>query len=106
MSDLFKLANSENLRKPVYPNKHIQAILRSLRLQFILLSALEAVGLHKRKFGLYSLRSTGATAAGVDDRLFKKHGRWKSDSPVQTNINYLQIKLNTCIWISARQTEQ
>ena len=49
------------------------------RAREMLLSALEAVGLDKRKFGLYSLRSTGATAAGVDDRLFKKHGRWKSD---------------------------
>ena len=28
------------------------------------------------------------------------------NSPVQTNMNYLQIKVNTCIWISARQTEQ
>jgi hypothetical protein len=42
-----------------------------------LLWGLEAVGLEKRKFGLHSLRSGGATAAaaaGIDDRLFKKHG--------------------------------
>jgi hypothetical protein len=52
------------------------------------------------------LRSGGATAAaaaGIDDRLFKKHGRWKSDKAKDgyvkenININYLQIKLNTCI---------
>ena len=33
-------------------------------------------------YGLHSLRAGGATAAanmGVNDRLFKKHGRWKSD---------------------------
>jgi hypothetical protein len=39
--------------------------------------------LEKARFCLHSLRSGGATAAasaGVDDRLFKKHGRWKSDS--------------------------
>jgi hypothetical protein len=24
--------------------------------------------------------ATAAASAGVDDRLFKKHGRWKSDS--------------------------
>jgi hypothetical protein len=33
-------------------------------------------------FGLHSLRSAGATAeaaAGFEDRLFKKHGRWKTD---------------------------
>ena len=34
-------------------------------------------------FGLHSLRSGGASAAaaaGVEDRLFKKHGRWKSEN--------------------------
>lgn len=49
----------------------------------ILLSALQKLGLDKSKFCLHSLRSGGATAAasaGVEDRLFKKHGRWKSDS--------------------------
>jgi hypothetical protein len=33
------------------------------------------------KFGLHSLRSGGATAAanyGIKDRLFKRHGRWRS----------------------------
>ena len=32
--------------------------------------------------GLHSLRSGGATAAasyGVSDRVFKRHGRWKSE---------------------------
>ena len=40
------------------------------------------IGLDPKKFGLHSLRSGGASAAdnlGVNDRLFKKHGRWKSD---------------------------
>jgi len=34
-------------------------------------------------FGLHSLKAGGATAAavaGVQDRLFKKHGRWKSEN--------------------------
>ena len=34
-------------------------------------------------FGMHSLRAGGATAAanaGVPDRLFKRHGRWKSES--------------------------
>jgi hypothetical protein len=47
-----------------------------------LLSALEGNGLDKKTFGLHNLRSGAATAtsaAGIDDRLFKKHGRWKSD---------------------------
>lgn len=49
----------------------------------ILLSALSSIGLEKSRYCLHSLRSGGVTAAasaGVDDRLFKKHGRWKSDS--------------------------
>ena len=49
----------------------------------ILLSALSNLGLEKAKFGLHSLRSGGATADAasheLNDRLFKKHGRWKSD---------------------------
>lgn len=48
----------------------------------ILLSALESLGLNKKYFGLHSLRSGGATAAAsaqVQDRIFKKHGRWKTD---------------------------
>ncbi|XP_052061441.1 uncharacterized protein LOC127701553 isoform X1 [Mytilus californianus] len=52
------------------------------RARELLLSALDSLGLDKKQFGLHSLRSGGATAAaeaGIDDRLFKKHGRWKSD---------------------------
>ena len=52
------------------------------RAREILLSALEDIGIDKSKFGLHSLRSGGATAAaaaGIEDRLFKKHGRWKTD---------------------------
>ena len=36
----------------------------------------------KHLFGLRSLRAGGASAAanaGVSDRLFKRHGRWKTD---------------------------
>jgi hypothetical protein len=43
------------------------------------LSALETLGLNKTYFGLHSLRSGGATAAAaakVDDKFFKKHGRY------------------------------
>ncbi|XP_065922599.1 integrase/recombinase xerD homolog isoform X4 [Magallana gigas] len=53
------------------------------RARELLLNALESVGVDKSKFGLHSLRSGGATAAanaGVSDRLFKKHGRWRSDN--------------------------
>ena len=48
-----------------------------------MLDKLEFIGLDKRKFGVHSLRAGGATAAanaGVPDRLFKRHGRWKSET--------------------------
>ena len=47
-----------------------------------MLEALSKIGLNSKKFGLHSLRAGGATAAanlGVSDRLFQKHGRWKSE---------------------------
>lgn len=68
----------------------------------ILLDALESIGLDKKQFGLHSLRSGGATAAAdshIDDRLFKKHGRWKTDKAkdgyVKENIdNRLSVSKN------------
>jgi hypothetical protein len=53
------------------------------------LSTLEGIGLDKNKIGLHSLRSGGATtaaAAGIDYRLFKKHGRWKSDKAKEVYV--------------------
>ena len=52
------------------------------RAREIVLSAFEAVGLSKLDYGLHSLRAGGASAAAnaqISDRLFKRHGRWKSD---------------------------
>ena len=71
------LSNSENVYK----------LQRSRQLSYtrhreMLLAALEGNGLDKKKIGLHNLRSGGARAApvaGIDDRLLKKHGRWKSD---------------------------
>ena len=44
---------------------------------------LTSLGFSAVEFGLHSLRSGGATTAansGVPDRLFKRHGRWKSEN--------------------------
>jgi len=64
------------------------------RARELLLDALGSLGLDMSKFGLHSLRAEGATAAanaGINDRLFKKHGRWASDTAkegyVCENIN-------------------
>ena len=46
------------------------------------IEGLKNIGAETKLFGLHSLRVGGATAAanlGVNDRLFKKHGRWKSE---------------------------
>ena len=46
------------------------------------LDLVRKIGLDPKKFGLHSARSGGATSVanrGVPDRLFKRHGRWKSD---------------------------
>ena len=54
------------------------------RAREILLENLRKIGLDSSKFGLHSMRSGGASEAAncglVCDRLFKKHGRWRSDS--------------------------
>jgi hypothetical protein len=44
---------------------------------------LTALGKISKDFGLHSLRAGGATEAanrGIPDRLFQRHGRWKSIS--------------------------
>ena len=66
---------------------------------------LEALSPHVtdiKKYSLHSLRSGGATAAankGVKDRMFKRHGRWISESAkdgyVQDSVDdRLQVSLN------------
>ena len=47
-----------------------------------MLDSLVELGFPKSSYGLHSLISCGASAAanaGFSDRLFKRHGRWKSD---------------------------
>ena len=49
----------------------------------ILLNKLDSLGFDKKIYGLHSLRSGGASAAanaGITDRMFKRHGRWKSET--------------------------
>ena len=49
----------------------------------VFLDVATAVGIEKADFSLHSLRSGGASVAanaGVNDRLFKSHGRWRSES--------------------------
>ena len=53
------------------------------RLRKLLLEKIRQLGMDPSAFGMHSLRAGGATAAagaGVADRLFKRHGRWRSES--------------------------
>ena len=53
------------------------------RLRELLRAKLAQLGYNPNEFGVHSLRAGGATKAanaGVPDRLFKRHGRWKSEA--------------------------
>ena len=67
--------NSQKLRK-------IDKPLSYTTVRGHVLDLLANIGLDPMKFGLHNLQSGGASAAAnlsVNDRLFKNHGRWKSD---------------------------
>ena len=62
---------------------HTQGGLSYTRMRELLLGKLAHVVLDPKNYGLHSLRAGGATAAanaGVPDRLFKRHGRWRSEN--------------------------
>jgi len=62
--------------------------------------ALKLCGINEKLYGLHSLRSGGATAAanrGVPDRLFKRHGRWRSE---QAKDGYVKDNLEVLLSVS------
>ena len=72
----------------------------------IVLQAFESLGYDKQKFGLHSLRSGGATAAanaGLNERLLKRHGRWKTnlakDGYVQDDLDAM-LSVSRCLQTS------
>lgn len=82
------LKSSDYLFKPIFRTRHHTGLIKKnkklsyTRTKETVVSRLKEVrpGLN---FGLHSLRAGGATAAAnnnVDDRCWKRHGRWKSDS--------------------------
>ena len=53
------------------------------RMSELVKEKLDELGFKAAEFGLHSLQSGGATTAaraGVPDRLFKRHGHWKSEN--------------------------
>ena len=66
-----------------YELRNVNNTLSYTRCRELLFSKLKEIGLDERKFGVHSLRSGGATQAArmqIPDRLFKKHGRWRSEN--------------------------
>jgi hypothetical protein len=71
-----KTKTSYELRKDNKP-------LTYTRIRELFKNALEPFVTDVNKYGLNSLRSGGATTSaslGVPDRLFKRHGRWRSET--------------------------
>ena len=54
----------------------------------------------KPLLGLHSLQAGGATAAanaGVPDQLYKRHGRWRSES---AKDRYIKDSQQTLLWVT------
>ena len=70
------------------------------RVRELVLEKLSALGLDKRLFGLHSSCSGGASTAAqtdVPDGLFKRHGRWRSET---AKDGYVQDKLEDRLLVS------
>ena len=70
------------------------------RAREIVLSAFYAIGLPKEDYGLHSLRAGGASAAAneqVSNRLFRRHGRWKSD---KAKDGYIKDNIQSLLAVS------
>ena len=50
------------------------------RMHEVFLAKLDQLGYDRSQFGLHTGGATAAAAAGVPDRLFKRHDRWKSET--------------------------
>ena len=70
------------------------------RTREVVRAAFASLGYSVETFGLHSLRSGGATAAanaGINDRLFKRHGRWKSET---AKDGYVKDNLQSLLSVS------
>ena len=80
--------------------RHKNVPLSYTRAREIFLEVISKVKLDKAEFSLHSLRAGGASAAanaGVKDRLFKRHGRWRSD---KAKDGYIDDDLNALLSVS------
>ena len=89
------LRYDKKLKRDVLSTKPLSAS----RVGEILKEKLETIGLDPSKFSNHSFRSRGATSAAnlnVPDRLFKVHGRWKSDS---AKDGYVRDKVDSRLYV-------
>lgn len=86
---IVKTKNGEKLRE--------SGSLSYSRIREILMGKICSLGYDSSAFGTHSFRAGGATLAaneGVPDRLFKRHGRWKSETAKDGYIkDSLQVRL-------------
>ena len=94
------MGSKEFLFRPITKTKTGERLRASGKLSYSTLrelfkKKLTELGYPAAEFGLHSLRAGGATAAanaGVPDRLFKRHGRWRSDSAKDGYIEDSTVK--------------
>ena len=80
--------------------KKLNKPLSYTRAREIILEALKDVGEDPKKYGTHSLRSGGASSAanaGIPDRMFKRHGRWKSE---KAKDGYIKDNLTSLLSVS------
>jgi len=66
----------------------------------LLKEKLQQLGFPSNEYSLHSLRAGRATAAveaGIPDRVFKRHGRWKSDN---TKDGYVEDSMDKRLSVS------
>lgn len=82
------LASSSQLFRGISKSKSGEKLRRSgaisyTRLRELIKQKLQQLGYNEKEYGMHSLRAGGATAAAnahVPERLFKRHGRWRSEN--------------------------
>ena len=90
------------LFRPINAKKQAlrQGKLSYTRIREVVIGMFKGVATDVSVFGVHSLRSGGATAAanaGVPDRHFKWHGRWKSET---AKDGYVKDSLSSSLQVS------
>ena len=89
LGSIMKLQKLKHQTRQIYHSKqgfklkNLDKPINYTTVRYILLTNLMKIGLDKTQFGLHSLRSRRTTAAAnfrINDRLFQKRGRWKSEN--------------------------